>query len=458
MLIGYIAFEIRMSTTPPPDYGEPLYLTPLLDDNISKAKELSKVNLKLSYGSEIESYAGLFTVNKKYNSTLFHWYFVAEEQPKTAPLLLWLNGGPGATSLFGLFQQHGPFQVNKDIELEKREYYWTKNHHVIYLDNPVGTGFSYTDSDEGYSKNTEDISKNLLEALEQFFKMWPNLKKNDFYLTSESYGGKYLPNLGNLIIQEGKFENFKGVAIGNGYIVPEDQVHGFGEYLYQQGFIDTSTKDVFIKKEKQCSKIIKLINQKKYIPEKRTNALPCLEIVDPSTNNSLFGNATGYGYVYNILKSRPPVEDNLRLELYLQKASVRKSIHVGKLKRYAHSNDQIKVRQNLGRSIFKSEKKHLEELLAKNYRVLIYSGQLDVIFPYVAAVNYLKTLDFEYMDEYNQAPRLIWKVDDDVAGYIKSAGPLTEVMVIGAGHMVPMDQPKRAWDLITKFTRNKFPT
>lgn len=451
-----LSVGIAIPSIPWSRYGDPLYLTPILNENITEAKELAEVNLKSSHARTVKSYAGLFTVNKKYNSTLFHWYFVAEQKPKTAPLLLWLNGGPGTSSLLGLFEEHGPFIVNEDIELESREYYWTKNHHVIYIDSPVGTGFSYTDSEKGYSKNTDDVSRNLHEALEQFFKLWPNLKKNDLYLTGESYGGKYLPNLAHLIIKKRKFKNFKGIAIGNGFTDPVMQVKGAGDYLYQQGFVDAATRDLFIEKEQKCSEIVEIINQNKLcLTGKIENLLkPCRDIMDPFSNNTLFANATGYGYVYNILQSRPPAKEDSRMEAYLEKASVRKSIHIGNLTRHF---EQMKVQQHLGISILQSEKKHVEELLAKNYKVLIYSGQLDIIFPYVITVNYLKTLDFKYMDEYNKAPRFIWKVDDDVAGYIKSAGSLTEVMVIGAGHMVPTEQPKRAWDLITKFTRDKLP-
>jgi hypothetical protein len=51
-----------------------------------------------------------------------------------------LQGGPGASSLFGLFTENGPFSVNSKYYLKLRKYSWTKTHSVIYIDNPVGTG------------------------------------------------------------------------------------------------------------------------------------------------------------------------------------------------------------------------------------------------------------------------------------------------------------------------------
>ncbi|XP_044734187.1 venom serine carboxypeptidase-like [Chrysoperla carnea] len=460
ILSVYCEFNVGLSIPPIPWsvlYGEPLYLTPLIEENnITEAKELAQVNLKQSHAAltDVESYSGLFVVNKEYNSSLFHWYFVAEEEPETAPLLLWLNGGPGTSSMLGLFQAHGPFQITEDLELEPREYHWTKNHHVVYIDSPVGTGFSHTGSEEGYSKNTDDVSINLHEALEQFFKLWPNLKNNDFYLTGESYSGKYLPNLAHLILEKGIFENFKGVAIGNGFIDADVQLKGFGDYLYQQGFVDEATKEEFTKKEQKCSEIVEAVENNSVPMDDPEFIQPCRDLLDPFSNKTLFANATGYGYVYNVLTSNPPTVQRYRLDQYLKKSSVHRHMHIGRLERL---QQQEYVQKQLGASIVLSEKNHVEELLAKNYKVLIYNGQLDVLFPYVITVNLIKTLDFEHMDEYNKAERFIWKVDDEVAGYIKSAGSLTEVMVIGAGHMVPQDQPKRAWDLITKFTRNELP-
>lgn len=101
-------------------------------------------------------------------------------------------GGPGASSLFGLFTENGPFEVTKSGKVKARKYSWNVNHNVIYIDNPVGTGFSFTDKDEGYAKNQIDVGENLYSALVQFFTLFPDLQPNDFYATGESYAGKYV--------------------------------------------------------------------------------------------------------------------------------------------------------------------------------------------------------------------------------------------------------------------------
>ncbi|KAF2358333.1 Peptidase S10 serine carboxypeptidase [Trinorchestia longiramus] len=88
----------------------------------------------------------------------------------------------------------------------------------------------------------------------------------------------------------------------------------------------------------------------------------------------------------------------------------------------------------------------------ENYRVLIYNGQLDIIIAYPLTRNFVESLQWRYSDRYLSAPRHIWKVGGDVAGYVKETPNFAEVLVRGAGHMVPYDQPQRAYDMINRFT------
>nr|CAI5834661.1 unnamed protein product [Callosobruchus analis] len=111
------------------------------------------------------------------------------------PALVWLQGGPGSPSMYGLLIEHGPFGVNKKLKLELREHAWTNNHSVIYIDSPVGTGFSFTEDDKGYARDQTQVGNEFYEALQQFFMIFPELRKSDSFVTGESYEGKYVPAL-----------------------------------------------------------------------------------------------------------------------------------------------------------------------------------------------------------------------------------------------------------------------
>lgn len=94
------------------------------------------------------------------------------------------------------------------------------------------------------------------------------------------------------------------------------------------------------------------------------------------------------------------------------------------------------------------------EILLENYRVLLYNGQLDIIVAYPLTLGYLQKLNWSASDEYKNATRYQWNVGNDLAGYVKTAGNLTEILVRNAGHMVPTDQPAWALDMLRRFTSN----
>ena len=92
----------------------------------------------------------------------------------SAPVVIWLQGGPGGSSLFGLLEIHGPFQArfdeNGNVHAETNPYAWTKEANVIYIDNPVGAGFSYSDK---LPSTEEEVENDLYEFLIQWFQLFP---------------------------------------------------------------------------------------------------------------------------------------------------------------------------------------------------------------------------------------------------------------------------------------------
>ncbi|KAJ8935496.1 hypothetical protein NQ318_010634 [Aromia moschata] len=420
------------------DPGEPLFLTPLIEGNkIDEARTAAEVNSSLFLG--VKSFSGYFTVNDDFDSNLFFWFFPSESDYENDPVVLWLQGGPGATSLFGLFEEHGPFSVNDDLELELREHSWTKSHSIIYMDNPVGTGYSFS-SKGGYAQNQTQIGKELYSAVIQFFTMFPELQKNEFFVIGETYGGKYVPAVSYKILQENPEAtlkiNLKGLAIGDGY---SDPIHmlNYGDYLFQLGLVDSNTRQKLKENEKEVED---LLLQDQF---EEANA-----IFDLNLSPSLFYNATGFENYKNYLQ---PIDltDDSEMEHFVQLAEIRSAIHVGS----ATLNGEPVV-ENLSVDIMQSVAPWISELLS-HYRVLFYNGQLDIVVAYPLTVNILQHLEFDAAEEYKIAERHIWRVDDEIAGYVKQAGNLTEVLVRNAGHMVPLNQPKWAADLITRFTRNQ---
>jgi vitellogenic carboxypeptidase-like protein len=185
-----------------------------------------------------QSFSGYLTVNKEYNSNMFFWFFPAQNGNTSAPVLLWLQGGPGATSLFGLFSENGPIQVNDDGSLTERPINWNSLYNLLYIDNPVGTGYSFTSNDQGYTRSQDDVARDLYSALTQFFQIYTDYAFSPFYVTGESYAGKYVPSIGYKIHVENQDPqtkvriNLVGLSMGNGWTDPYRQ-YIYGPLLYQ---------------------------------------------------------------------------------------------------------------------------------------------------------------------------------------------------------------------------------
>lgn len=429
------------------DPGDPLLLTPLIEQNkIQDARAASQVYF--NGFKQITSFSGYFTVDKTYNSNLFFWFFPALNDNASAPVMLWLQGGPGASSLIGLFGENGPFSVKNKKGLRLRDYAWTNDHSVIYIDSPAGTGYSFTKG--GYAQNETKVGQDLYNALIQFFTVFPEMQKNDFYIAGESYGGKYVPAIGYTIHQNNPNAqikiNLKGLSIGNGFCDPIHQLD-YADYLYELGLIDASGKKIF---EDQQQQGINYIQNKNY--DKAAEIFDDLLNGDMNNHSSTFKNITGFDNYYNFFYSTDPnALEEQETGIYVQRPDIRAAIHVGKM---PFNGVSTNVELNLVNDIMQSITPWLTELL-NNYRVLIYNGQLDIVVAYPMTVNFLQNLNFNGAEQYKTAERFKWYVNSDLAGYVKQAGNLTEVLVRDAGHMVPADQPQWALDLILRFTRNK---
>lgn len=418
--------------------GEPLYLTPVINSgDIQRARSLSRVKPEIG---GYESYSGFFTVNGSCASNLFFWFFPSLSDWKSAQTVLWLQGGPGSSTFYGVFAEIGPFEVTKH-GIRLREHTWNVVHNLLFVDQPVGTGYSFTKSDDCYPQDQTAVGRDLYSAVVQFFRLFPELQRNDFFVAGESYGGKYIPALAHAIhINHRPTDiriNLKGLLIGNGWCDPMTQ-SDYSDYLYQLGLLDLNQRNEF---KQESNKFIRHVKNRNF--EKAYEIFNNLIFKGEFT---LFHNYTGlknyYDYVNQDLKRN-------YWEKFVQKPRTRRSLHVGHL----DYNDGSQAYVNLRLDIVKSVKPWVESLL-EHYRILFYNGQLDIICGYPMEEAFLKSLKWSGSDSYRKANRMQWYVGSELAGYIRLSGDsrLVDILVRNAGHMVPASQPKWALNMLHRFT------
>ena len=259
--------QIYKNLTIPTDVGDPLYLTPYIKSgDIELARKLSLVTEPLdglNPGEQPESYSGFFTVKEDTENNMFFWFVPATTvEPSEAPVVIWLQGGPGSSSMFGMLELHGPFTANYDENENVRAvinpYAWSKKANMIYIDNPVGAGFSYA-QDQALPHSQVEVGRDLYEALTQWFTMFPEFQANDFYAFGESYAGKYVPTISKKIHDENPNAaikiNLVGLGIGNGFTSPPETAI-YAEYMYGVGLIDIVQRDIMLQQEEEMKQLI----------------------------------------------------------------------------------------------------------------------------------------------------------------------------------------------------------
>ncbi|XP_065311276.1 probable serine carboxypeptidase CPVL [Dermacentor albipictus] len=442
--------------------GDPLYLTPLINSGrLNEARSRSQTG-RIG-GDELGfvlGYSGYLTVNREFNSNLFFWFIPALERPSEAPVLAWLQGGPGSSSLLGSFAEHGPYAlVGSDPPVPaRRSTTWTRFFSMLYVDEPVGAGFSFTESERGYARNLTDVARDMLEFLQQFFTLFPEYAKRDFYVTGESFAGKFVPATAFALHEAGDSLRvkikLKGIAFGNGLTDPPSMID-FGGRLYQLGLVDRKQAAHFDQKRDVA---LSLINDDRYYEAAFVvnNLIYNLPNDYYNLTSAYFNHVTGYESYYNMLTINDPPAVASYGD-FVQTPAVRRALHVGE---NAFRDRKDVVTHMIG-DIIKSAKSYMPVLM-ENYKVLMYSGQLDIAVPYTATAQFVATIPWSGAEALSAAPRKIWRPSSEswwrtsdsnsvVFGYTRRAKGFREVMIRNAGHFAPHDQPEASLDMMTRF-------
>ncbi|KAK8756852.1 hypothetical protein V5799_000444 [Amblyomma americanum] len=427
--------------------GETLFLTPLIEaGDLENAKSLSKVG-PIGADIEVPSYAGYITVNPQLNSNLFFWFVPSLSDPENAPVVLWMQGGPGTSSLLGFFKEHGPYDLSEDGEHVKfRELTWAQRYSMLYVDQPVGTGYSFTDSEAGYARNQTDVGRDMLEFVQQFFTLFDELAQNEFYLSGESYAGKYVPTVGATLHENADTMrvkiNFRGIAFGNGLTDPINMM-GFGDFVYEIGLIDRNVADHMLRVGRLA---IDYLRAGRTLEAGMIADKLFFGVLDKDT---LFKNATGFDYYYNYLITEDP-PGMYAYKQFVQRPEIRRALHVGKQE---FSTSRTRVAAYFAGDVMRSAVPQFTVVLENGYKVLVYSGPLDICVPTVHTERFLSRVAWSHADRWALESRNIWRSPDgkELYGYKKTVENLSFVVVRNGGHVLAFDQPKPMFDLITAF-------
>ncbi len=381
--------------------------------------------------------------NTDTSSALFYWFVENRAHDANAPIVLWLNGGPGAASLYGFFMENGPYLANKDGTLSARFYSWTQQADYWIIDQPAGVGFSY-----GHKKtfSHESVAMDqLYYAIKTFFHDHPEFAAKTLYLAGESYAGKYIPQIALRIITGNQQEpniHLKGILLGDAWVNPRLQQSANANFAYSHGLIDKHGYTEVLKLYAECKAEID-----KTTPSSLKANQVCGKIQDFIQKES------GALNLANIATGVEPDETNMIR--YLNTPKVRKALHVdaraGKFKTFS---DQVSDQLQIGEQDSLADL--YPKLLAAGIRIWLYNGLEDgKDSNFMSTDLWLSALDWPGKKEFEKTRTCVWQFDGHVAGYVKTTDKLTQIKIRNAGHIAPADQPARLLDLLDHFIHNR---
>lgn len=460
------------------------------DHPIGTAKDDEITNLPgLNDQINFKQYSGYLRADDEKKPTkFFHYWFVeSQSNPDKDPLVLWLNGGPGCSSMGGLFTELGPFTVNADNQsLSLNKYSWNKYANVIFLESPAGVGFSYSRSFLKFHTDDTTARENHL-ALRSFMDKFPQFKNRPLYLTGESYAGVYLPTLGVLVDADPDF-NLKGVAIGNGYL----DVNRLGDSLvyfsHAHGFVGKRTWDKISKHccdgkppARESCTLSGKISFACSLAVKEANAAIDLSGINPynvyapcqsvsselssrdKVTRSLMNvarNLSTHAHPFHVFGAKqqpigdePPCFDDHSLIHYLNRPEVRDAIHIPKrVPAWDTCSMLIYVMQYPNR--VDGLMPQIKQLIAskRNLKMLVYNGDVDSVCNFLGDEWFVDDLGRKVIAEYDK-----WHVGKQVAGWVKHFEGITFATIRGSGHMVPGDRPAEALHMFKTFLGSECP-
>jgi len=334
-------------------------------------------------------------------------------------------------------------------------YSWNEVANIMWIDQPVGTGFSYADNVDDYVGSERLVAEDMYQFFQGFFKKYPKYN-SQVYLFGESYAGHYIPAIGSRIVNGNTKPkpgdvtiNLVGMGIGNGWVDPYIQYGAYADFLLEKKLIDEVSHTFY--------------NTILYPPCEAaiaTGAWPvAIEECNLATEAILADAELQAGRTINVYDVTIPCQveplcyDFSLGDKLLARPDVLKALGVSPKADFQDCNMAVHflfLADWIGNFAI-----DLPIVLAAKIPVLIYSGTNDYICNYLGGQRWTNAMEWPGQQAFQQAPENNWTVNGNVAGVSKSAQGFTFLEVYNAGHMVPMNQPAVALDMVKTFIGSK---
>lgn len=383
-------------------------------------------------------------------------FFESRNDPENDPVVLWLNGGPGCSSMIGLFFELGPARINAKLEPVRNPEAWNNNASMIFLEQPVNVGYSHSPKTVN---NTPQAAKDVYALLSLFFHQFPEYAKQDFHIAGESYGGHYVPVIAAEIVSHvHRNINIKSALVGDGLSDTYTQYASFKPYACDgeggyPGVIDEKGCQSMESALPRCQELI----QRCYDTESSWTCVPA----QIYCNNVMIQPYEKTGQ--NPYDIRDPCEDQENLcytgvkyvTEFLNKPEVIEAVG-SEVDHYGSCNWDVNRAFLLNGDWMKPFYRLTAKVL-QHIPFLIYVGDADFICNWLGVHAWVEGLEWEHKADFNDVALSPLTYGGDTSstakeyGRVKTSHNFTFMQIYEAGHMVPHDQPEAASDFFNRW-------
>ncbi|KAF8875302.1 serine carboxypeptidase [Infundibulicybe gibba] len=350
--------------------------------------------------------------------SIWFWFFASRKNPDTAPLALWFNGGPGSSSMIGLVQEHGPCRITNDSSsVTLNPFSWNNEANVLYIDQPVGVGFSHGDLKVGTS---QEAAADIWTFMQIFLSdsRFAKYQKNNLAIWTESYGGHYGPTFAayflsqNAAITAGTVSglqlNLKVLAVGDGLTDPLTQYPGYITYAGSNSYHPLVSASVISRANSSW-----------------TSSTGCKAQIT-SCNNG------GSNSVYYVPTANPdPYPPDITN--YLRSVASK----IGAEATWQETNDNVYNNFAATGDWMRNSRPNLETVINAGVRTIVYDGDADYILNFNGVEAMVDALSTQFTPLFKQQSFQTYTVAGQTAGQFKNAGTFSYIRIFGAGHEVP---------------------
>ncbi|KAK3685760.1 Alpha/Beta hydrolase protein [Podospora appendiculata] len=413
----------------------------------------------------LKMHAGHVEVTPEHNGNLFFWHFQNKHIANRQRTVIWLNGGPGCSSEDGALMEIGPYRLKDDHTLIYNDGAWNEFANVLFVDNPVGTGYSYADTDS-YVHELDEMADQFIIFLEKWFALFPEYEHDDLYIAGESYAGQHIPYIAKHILARNKLPttkhqwNLMGLLIGNGWISPKEQYEAYLQFAYEKKLIEKGSTIA-----SQLEVQHRICQKDLAASDSRIDNSNCEAILQDLLKFTSKTGPDGKTTCYNMYDVRltdlypscgmawPP--DLSSVTPYLRRKDVTDALHINPNKNTGWTECNGMVGQQFRAADSKPSIEFLPALLAE-VPVVLFSGSEDLICNHLGTEALIGNMawnggrGFE-ISPGTWAPRRDWTFEGENAGFYQEARNLTYVLFYNSSHMVPFDYARRTRDMLDRF-------